>query len=152
MTEVKVIIGVDHREVSEAAFDWYIDHAHQSHHRCIAVYCTDLETAVSRRPSSVSEDYDDATVLNKHQAHQKDVQQKFTRKIREKRVDGCLRLVSGKPGQCLVRLAEEEDALFVVMGARGGIRGKLRRTFSSSVSDYVLHHAPCPVFIYKKKD
>ena len=36
----------------------------------------------------------------------------------------------------------------IVMGTRG--LGTVRRTILGSVSDYVLHHAHCPVIICKK--
>ena len=51
----------------------------------------------------------------------------------------------GKPGEVIVRKAEEMQAESIVVGCRG--MGKLRRTILGSVSDYILHHAPCPVLI-----
>ncbi len=50
-----------------------------------------------------------------------------------------------KPGQVIVNVANEEKANMIVMGTRG--MGKIRRTLLGSVSDYVVHHAACPVVI-----
>jgi nucleotide-binding universal stress UspA family protein len=53
--------------------------------------------------------------------------------------------ISNKPGEALVQLANEERADLVIMGTRG--LGRIRRTILGSVSDYVVHHAHCPVLI-----
>ena len=52
-----------------------------------------------------------------------------------------------KPGQSIVELASHEKVSMVVVGTRG--LGTLRRTILGSVSDYVLHHAHCPVTVYR---
>ena len=53
-----------------------------------------------------------------------------------------------KPGALVVQAAKEEKADMIVMGTRG--LGKIRRTILGSVSDYVVHHSPCPVVICRK--
>ena len=50
-----------------------------------------------------------------------------------------------KPGQVIVRVANETDASMVVMGSRG--MGTIRRTILGSVSDYVVHHCSKPVVV-----
>ena len=42
-------------------------------------------------------------------------------------------------------MAEEENADMIVTGTRG--MGKVRRTILGSTSDYLVHHAHCPVVI-----
>ena len=56
-----------------------------------------------------------------------------------------LRTASGKPGEVICRVAEEEQADMIICGTRGV--GKIRRTIMGSVSDYVVHHAHCPVIV-----
>ena len=51
-------------------------------------------------------------------------------------------------GEFVVRVASEEKAKMVVMGTRG--MGTIRRTILGSVSDYVVHHAHCPVLIARQ--
>ena len=53
-----------------------------------------------------------------------------------------------KPGNVLVQAAEDEKATMIVMGTRG--MGTVRRTILGSVSDYVVHHAHCPVVVCRK--
>ena len=54
---------------------------------------------------------------------------------------------NNRAGEALVDVAKEKKPLMVVMGTRG--MGTMRRTILGSVSDYVLHHAHCPVMIYR---
>ncbi|WP_445634060.1 Universal stress protein [Nostoc sp. DSM 114161] len=51
----------------------------------------------------------------------------------------------GNPGRLICDLARSYDADLVVMGRRG--RSGLTEFFLGSVSNYVLHHAPCSVHI-----
>ena len=54
-----------------------------------------------------------------------------------------------KPGPFICMTAKKEGATYVVMGTRG--LGKLKRTVMGSVSDHVVHHSECPVFVYRVK-
>ncbi|MDZ8104748.1 MAG: universal stress protein [Nostoc sp. DedQUE12a] len=51
----------------------------------------------------------------------------------------------GNPGRLICDLARSYDADLIVMGRRG--RSGLTEFFLGSVSNYVLHHAPCSVHI-----
>jgi len=63
---------------------------------------------------------------------------------------GKIRTESGKPGEVIVDVANQEKAGIIVIGSRG--LGKLQRTFTgSSVSDYVLHHSKCAVVVCRQK-
>ncbi len=53
-----------------------------------------------------------------------------------------------KPGQVIVHVAQESGASMIVVGTRG--LGSVRRTLLGSVSDYVLHHAHCPVVVCRE--
>lgn len=60
-------------------------------------------------------------------------------------VPGKLRTSSGKPGEIICTIAEEENAAMIITGTRG--MGKMRRTILGSVSDYLVNHAVCPVMV-----
>ena len=60
-------------------------------------------------------------------------------------LSGILRTSTGKPGEVICRIAEEEQAVMIVTGTRG--MGKVRRTILGSVSDYLVNHAHCPVTV-----
>jgi nucleotide-binding universal stress UspA family protein len=60
-----------------------------------------------------------------------------------------VRLVSGgdEPGPAIVAVAEETKADLIVIGAHA--KGFVRRLLTRSVSDHVVHHAPCPVLVIR---
>jgi hypothetical protein len=63
---------------------------------------------------------------------------------------GKIRTESGKPGEVITRVAHQEKSSLIVIGSRG--LSKLKRTIQGSVSDYVLHHAHCPVIVWRQQE
>jgi nucleotide-binding universal stress UspA family protein len=61
------------------------------------------------------------------------------------RDDVITRVLEGSPGPALCRFASHTSASAIVVGTRG--RGGFKRTVLGSVSDYVVHNAPCPVVV-----
>ena len=53
----------------------------------------------------------------------------------------------GRGEEALVEIAAEMSAEVIVIGASG--KGFFRRLLSGSVSDYVVHHAHCPVLVVR---
>lgn len=51
----------------------------------------------------------------------------------------------GEPGKTICEIAKDWDADAIVIGRRG--LGALGELFVGSVSNYVMHHAPCSVFV-----
>ena len=58
------------------------------------------------------------------------------------------RILHGSPGQMIVAEAEKWGADLIVVGSHG--YGFLERVFLGSVSDAVIHHAPCSVMVVRK--
>lgn len=54
-------------------------------------------------------------------------------------------VLKGDPGQSVVAAAKAQACDLIVMGSRQ--RGPVRRLLLGSVSNYVVHHAECPVLI-----
>lgn len=61
------------------------------------------------------------------------------------KVPGVLRTVSGRAGEMICQVAQEEKAVMIVTSTKGV--GKMRRTILGSVSDYLVSHATCPVMV-----
>lgn len=57
------------------------------------------------------------------------------------------RVVTGDAGPRICELAEEEGADLVVLGTHD--RSGWSRLWFGSVSDHVVHHAPCPVLVVR---
>ena len=51
----------------------------------------------------------------------------------------------GSPGGEIVRIAKDNSILMLIVGTRA--HGALKRAFLGSISDYVVHHAHCPVTV-----
>lgn len=58
--------------------------------------------------------------------------------------------ISGNPGSKICQVAREWQADIIVIGHRG--RSGLQEFLLGSVSNYVLHHAPCSVLIVQPSD
>ena len=56
-------------------------------------------------------------------------------------------LRAGEPDKEIVRLSEELGAGTIVIGSRG--LGAVRRALMGSVSESVVRHAHCPVFVVR---
>jgi nucleotide-binding universal stress UspA family protein len=52
-----------------------------------------------------------------------------------------------EPGPAIVTVAEEVRPDLIVIGSRA--KGFVRRLLTGSVSDHVVHHAPCPVLVIR---
>ena len=57
-------------------------------------------------------------------------------------------LATGEPDKEIVRLSEELGAGTIVIGSRG--LGAVRKTLMGGVSDSVVRHAHCPVFVVRE--
>jgi nucleotide-binding universal stress UspA family protein len=140
----KVMIAVDYSMCAEEAFDWYIAHLHQQGSEVICFH--------SLEPPSISgeQDYQEGKALKFAmegcKANKDRVEEKFGTKLKELGIEGRIESkLCNKPGEAIVEMAKVEGATMVVLGCRGA--GTVRRTVLGSVSDYVLHHAHCPVAI-----
>ena len=62
-----------------------------------------------------------------------------------------LRQGTGNPGHEIVKLSKEENFSLIVMSARGHtvLTHLMESVKMGSVSDMVVHHAPCPVLIIR---
>ena len=65
--------------------------------------------------------------------------------VRQTGVDVSGILLYGSPGTKLCELAQTWDADLVIVGSRG--RSGISELLMGSVSNYVTHHAPCPVLV-----
>jgi nucleotide-binding universal stress UspA family protein len=61
------------------------------------------------------------------------------------------RLETGDAGPMIVWVAEHIGADVIVVGSHGH-RGRLKRMVLGSVSEHVMHHAPCAVLVVREPD
>lgn len=117
----KVVIAIDASEQAEHAFDWMT-----------------FVTASAWKEA-----------LEVEQTRIADLDKKYNGKMLDNEIEGQIRIEGGhRPGEVIIRVAEEEKANMIVMGTRG--LGTVRRTILGSVSDYVVHHAQCPILVCRR--
>ncbi|KAL5217509.1 hypothetical protein ABZP36_018193 [Zizania latifolia] len=68
-------------------------------------------------------------------------------KQREASANATGAVVEGDAKEAICQAVEDMNADLLVLGSRG--LGKIKRAFLGSVSDYLVHHASCPVLVVK---
>ncbi len=136
----RIVVGVDGFETSEAALRWAVHQAKLTGAVVEAVTAWHVPVGTGWIPTADMPDYqaDACAVLSEAITGLGDVEQD---------VQVCPRVVAGQAGQVLVEAARGADLL--VVGSRG--HGGLAEAMLGSVSQYCMHHAPCPVVIVRAK-
>ncbi|VEL40156.1 unnamed protein product [Protopolystoma xenopodis] len=145
----KIVMPVDSSENSERAFYWYVDNMFRDGDGLFLIHVVEPSMAgvnygAASKSPALSEE------ISRHVAQLIDTGKELGRKYiefcRNRQVPVKFTLHIGtKPGQQIVRIAEELGAHMVIVGNRG--IGTLRRTFLGSVSDHILHHVSMPVIV-----
>lgn len=65
-------------------------------------------------------------------------------------IEGEMLVEVGDPGPTICAVAAQHEVDVVVIGSHG--HGWLQRVLIGSVSNHVLHHAPCPVLVVRDQD
>lgn len=143
-----IVLAIDASDQAEHAFNWYMSTIHRPENKLVLVHCPEiLDADRNRMIYLTAQAWEDA--CKKEQARVKELEEKYHTKILENGVSGAIRSEGGaKPGEIIIRVADEEKATMIVMGTRG--LGKVRRTIMGSVSDFVVHHAHCPVIVCRQ--
>lgn len=139
----KVVIGVDESSFAEEAFNFYAANFLKEDDVIILVHTPERYNFVDASPAVIQE------LLLEIKKKVKVLEDKYQKKLEASNVKSAKFVTKeGEAGEAIVAVAEKEKANMIVTGTRG--MGKLRRTFLGSVSDYVIHHAKCPVLVCRK--
>lgn len=147
-SERKILIAIDPSEQAEHAVKWYLSTIHKPSNEVVLLHVPEVIDGDRNRLLYLSSGaWEEA--MSKAQGKVKELEEKYNGIILENGISGRVRSEGGhKPGEIICKVAEEEAATMVVMGTRG--LGKVRRTIMGSVSDYVVHHASCPVIVCRQ--
>lgn len=145
-----IVIALDASEQAENAVKWYLTKVHRPGNKVIFVHCIELpEMDLSRARNCHMSPGVLATMWKEQEIKTKALEEKMKTLLEEKGCPGILRTATGKPGEVICRIAEEENAAMIVTGTRG--MGKVRRTILGSVSDFLVNHAVCPVVVCRTR-
>jgi len=143
-----VLIAIDGSEESEHAFDFYMNSLHQAGNQLLVVHGAELPPLTTSEAAAMCQAVYD-TLLETEKKRVKELEERYAAKMRSHNLTGKITAVfCGRPGELIIEMAEKEKVSMIVVGSRGF--GMLRRTIMGSVSDYVLHHAHCPVVICRR--
>ena len=141
-----IVVGVDGSAPSRHAARYAQGLAEQTGSKLTVVFVTEAPqilpigplggyVATSKPPS--------AAELSAIEALLNDIAAERPNVVTEKRVE------IGSPADTLCQVASHTQADMVVVGARG--MGATARVLLGSVSDRVVHHAPCPVLVVRER-
>jgi nucleotide-binding universal stress UspA family protein len=139
-----VVVGVDGSAQSLQAVELALEEAGLRGVPLHVVHCADITPAVLHLSGGVNVNTKDLA----DRQHQ-EVWELAAPVLDDTEVDVIKVELSGYPADELVRHAEDNDALLVVVGTRG--RGRVASAVLGSTSMRVLEHAPCPVLVAKKR-
>ncbi|KAJ3673240.1 hypothetical protein LUZ60_006614 [Juncus effusus] len=161
--KLKVVVAVDDSEGSHYALSWVIDRIISSRRDDSQLVVLYAQHAVDNfvypvaghgplpyapagsavyTPTSVFE-----SIKKANEENSKRIIARAVDICKSKGVNATTAIVEGEPKDALCDAAEQVHADLLVVGSRG--LGMLKRAFLGSVSDYVAHHAKCPVLIVK---
>lgn len=134
-----IVVGVDGSDGSRKALDWAIAEGRLRGCEVLACYVLDRRYVEPEWASLITPPIEE---LRKEAAH------RLSEIVAGAKVDGSVRqevLVPEGQGTAKTLLDAAADADLLVVGSRG--HGGFQGLLLGSVSQQVLHHAPCPVVV-----
>lgn len=141
MKMATVLIAIDESKFAENAFRWYVDNFHKPDNKVVLLHVIEnlgIQDMSPARYMELQKEAKDKAEALKH---------KYTALAKELGVESADIQIktSDKPEHSIVDTADKLKVTYIVSGSRG--MGVIRRTILGSTSDFILHHAHCPVLI-----
>uniref|UniRef100_A0ACD5XC58 Uncharacterized protein n=1 Tax=Avena sativa TaxID=4498 RepID=A0ACD5XC58_AVESA len=150
---MKVVAAVDASEESLHALTWALDHVVRLHPGAslVVVHAQHRADHFVYPVAAHGLTYAPTTAMDS----MKKAQEENSRKVVARALDMCVQrqvrataaVVEGDPKEAICQAVEDMRADLLVLGSRG--LGMVKRALLGSVSDYLSHHACCPVLIVK---
>ncbi|HAN71195.1 MAG TPA: universal stress protein UspA [Actinobacteria bacterium] len=136
-----IVVGADGSDASIGALRWSLAQARLTGARLVVVTAFNIPWTIMITPTYTDDDY------------ARDAQEMLDRTILEAightvEVPVEAKLLQLRPALALTGVAKGADLL--VVGAKG--QGELPGMHLGSVASYCVHHAPCPVVVYRDRD
>ncbi|MFY7806196.1 MAG: universal stress protein [Limnoraphis robusta] len=172
MSYSKVLAALDRSSQGEDVFEQAFDIAHTQKAELLLIFClprleqmptvATVETTTGRGLHPLMRMYPSMTEKEVLQATEQEIQtareqaetwlHNYQKKAEDKGVRTqykCV-LAGGNPGQQICKTAQEWNADLAVVGRTG--RTGLKEALIGSVSNHVVHHAPCSVLVVQNKN
>ncbi|MBE9047539.1 universal stress protein [Pleurocapsales cyanobacterium LEGE 10410] len=155
----KILIAIDNSATSQAVFTQALSLAQQNQASLMLLHVLsgDEENSPTWIPTHMDSAYWETgaeTDLDNWRKQWENYEQEGLVKLRQliaeahqAGIDAEFRQIAGSPGRNICHLAWSWQADLIVVGNRG--HSGVKELFLGSVSNYVLHHAPCSVLTLK---
>ncbi|KAM0937162.1 putative universal stress protein A family [Dioscorea sansibarensis] len=153
---MRVMVAVDESDASFYALSWTLDHfmaASSATARLGSLVVVHVQQPFHQYilPAGAVTVYVPTAVtdsMRKAQEHNTaNVLSRAIKVCEERNVTVETLVMDGEPKEMICQAVELKGVDLLVVGSRG--LGRIKRAFLGSVSDYVAHHAKCPVLIVK---
>merc|ERR1712226_720088 len=131
MADQVIIIALDYSEQAETAVKWYVERMHRPGNKIVFVHSIELpEMSLNQAKGQSSRGNFHmspgvlASMWKDEEVKTKQLEEKMKTLLVEKGIPGVLRTATGKPGEVICRISEEESATCIITGTRG--MGKVR--------------------------
>ncbi|MDB9314664.1 universal stress protein [Spirulina sp. CS-785/01] len=146
----KILVGLDRSEQNSTVFQRALHLAKLDNAQLMIFYCQPFEEGVDYLSAVYSEEFTVHTRdLQEKMKHERERDQDFINNFAEAARNAGVpteaEIRRGDAGRWIRQLAKSWEADLIVVGHRGH-RG-LAELFLGSVSNYILHHAPCSVLV-----
>ncbi|XP_071081663.1 universal stress protein YxiE-like [Haliotis cracherodii] len=147
-----VAVAIDGSAHSTYALDFYIDNMWTPRDYVVMVTVPELDSSIKHTWSEALFKFNKqnlATLMDEQVEKVNKDLHAAREKMRKRNVKGKVRaMFSGNVGHAICHAAEEEKAVFIIMGNRG--HSMLRRTVTGSISNYVINHSKIPVMVCRQ--
>lgn len=141
MSFEKILVAIDGSPISETVFERAIELAHRHAGQLLIFH--DVESSSPSRMTMSS------IVLEKQTEQAKALLQSYADKAKNQGIAVEFNHYAGDPGINICDLARSWKADLIVLGRRG-LKG-LAELIAGSVSNHVVHHAPCSVLVVQSE-
>jgi nucleotide-binding universal stress UspA family protein len=158
MSAQKILVTLDHSSQAPIVFEAALGLAQKQHSQLRIFHCLDWEAEEKRGLVGIGTlgdvDVSGAALghrrdfLARHLKEAQDLLQPYYQEAISRNIPTEITCQAGNPGFRICHLARNWGADLIVIGRRG-YQG-LSEIFLGSVSNYVIHHAPCSVLVVQK--
>ncbi|HFQ95629.1 MAG TPA: universal stress protein [Anaerolineae bacterium] len=134
----KILVAVDRSPATEKAVKYGIDLAKLTGAQALIVH------AYPKIPDYLGEPNLSQTI-SRHLERAEELVNPIVERFQAEGVDAIPEILEGPPADAILRVAKAREADLIVMGARG--LGSVASLLLGSVSQKVIAHAECPVFV-----
>lgn len=156
----KILVALDHSEISELVFEEVLTLASALNAKLMLVHVVSAEESISPRmmpTGSILGGYSEIASVSFERFREEwqayvdrgiEMLQSRANQAAERGIEAEYQQLSGGTGVQICEVAKTADADLIAIGRRG--YSGFKEFIMGSVSNYVLHHAPCSVMVIHK--